>query len=411
MASANSKISKLSILLIDNFHFIIIFASYVLIGADGARTQQLIPSTLQRQELESESPIHTDKYGLGVTLTLTPDDGFFFVTVGLGTPKRDFTLLFDTGSDISWVICNSSSSNDDTSFNPSLSSTSSDVSCTNCNYSVNYHDGSQSSGIYANDTLTLGTEVQEVKEGFIFGCAEKFVGDFGRTVGVLGLGHGYFNLLAQMDTDILGIFCYCLPLTDSSTGSLWFGIQAVETCHPASTKMISLVIQPNNNGLTNYFVQFTGITIGQQRLEFASFLPSSSQMNTIIDSGTVVTRLPMAVYTKLREAFEELMSGYVKAERTKVFDTCYNLVQESDWVPPEMTLHFEGTVDVKLDPSAVILKKGDENPMAKVCLAFAANANDGDLTIIGSQQHRGLKVYYDVNGKRLAFVAGGCSSV
>ncbi|CAN0860462.1 Aspartyl protease family protein At5g10770 [Linum grandiflorum] len=352
--------------------------------------------------VQQESPIHTDEFGVGVTLTLTPDEGFFVVTAGLGTPKHDFDLLFDTGSDTSWVKCNSST--DDTSFNPSLSSTSSAVSCgTNCNYSVDYHDGSQSSGFYANDTLSLDALVNK---GFIFGCAEKSVGEFGQAVGVLGLGHGYFSLLAQTDTTLLSIFCYCLPLTDSSTGSLWFGVQAMETCRPKSPSA-----KPDNNGLTNYFVKFTGITIGQQRLDFASLLPSSSQMNTIIDSGTIVTRLPMAVYTELRTAFRGMMSGYVEAERTKVLDTCYNLEgHESDWSPPEMMLHFEDTVDVKLDPSAVILKEGDENPMSRVCLAFAGNGNEGDLTIIGNKQHRGLKVFYDINGKKLAFNTGGCSS-
>ena len=31
--------------------------------------------------------------------------GNYVVTVGLGTPKRDLTFIFDTGSDLTWTQC------------------------------------------------------------------------------------------------------------------------------------------------------------------------------------------------------------------------------------------------------------------------------------------------------------------
>lgn len=31
--------------------------------------------------------------------------GNYFVVVGLGTPKRDLSLIFDTGSDLTWTQC------------------------------------------------------------------------------------------------------------------------------------------------------------------------------------------------------------------------------------------------------------------------------------------------------------------
>lgn len=31
--------------------------------------------------------------------------GDYAVTVGLGTPKKEFTLIFDTGSDLTWTQC------------------------------------------------------------------------------------------------------------------------------------------------------------------------------------------------------------------------------------------------------------------------------------------------------------------
>jgi hypothetical protein len=29
----------------------------------------------------------------------------YVVTIGIGTPRRNLTVLFDTGSDLSWVQC------------------------------------------------------------------------------------------------------------------------------------------------------------------------------------------------------------------------------------------------------------------------------------------------------------------
>lgn len=35
----------------------------------------------------------------------TVGSGNFVVTVGVGTPKQDLTLIFDTGSDLTWTQC------------------------------------------------------------------------------------------------------------------------------------------------------------------------------------------------------------------------------------------------------------------------------------------------------------------
>ncbi|PPR90735.1 hypothetical protein GOBAR_AA29951 [Gossypium barbadense] len=65
--------------------------------------------------------------------------GNYVVTVGLGTPKKDLTLIFDTGSDITWTQCQPCAGSCyqqlDPVFAPSQSSTYSNISCnsTTCN--------------------------------------------------------------------------------------------------------------------------------------------------------------------------------------------------------------------------------------------------------------------------------------
>lgn len=57
----------------------------------------------------------------------------YIVTVGLGTPKRSLTLAFDTGSDLTWTQCQpcagSCYDQDDVIFNPSHSSTYTNITC------------------------------------------------------------------------------------------------------------------------------------------------------------------------------------------------------------------------------------------------------------------------------------------
>ena len=57
----------------------------------------------------------------------------YVVTVGLGTPKKDFTLIFDTGSDITWTQCEpcvkTCYKQKEPRLNPSKSSSYKNISC------------------------------------------------------------------------------------------------------------------------------------------------------------------------------------------------------------------------------------------------------------------------------------------
>ncbi|KAJ9167622.1 hypothetical protein P3X46_019239 [Hevea brasiliensis] len=347
-----------------------------------------------------------DEYGEGIQLPLTSrGDGNFLVTVGVGTPKRDFTLLFDTGSDATWIQCEPCSAGCNHQipiFYPSSSSSFSNAICNiTCDYSMNYHDGTYSSGYYVVDTLTIQSDLHP---NFIFGCAQKIHGDFGGAVGLLGVGPGNLSLVAQTDTGYFRVFCYCLPASENSAGYLSFGVQAFENCQPDENKLIPISLGLNQNAYS-YFVTLTGITIGQQRLDISGNV--SSPLKAIIDSGTSISRLPFSLYSALRQAFRRLMSQYPTASPSQNFDTCYNLEGQNNWTPPKMVLHFEG-VDLDLDPSAVTFREKDNN--AQVCLAFMANENDSDLTIIGNQQHREMNVFFDISNQKLAFTSGGCSN-
>lgn len=60
--------------------------------------------------------------------------GNYYVVLGLGTPKKELSLIFDTGSDLTWTQCQpcarSCYKQIDEIFDPSKSTTYSNITCT-----------------------------------------------------------------------------------------------------------------------------------------------------------------------------------------------------------------------------------------------------------------------------------------
>ncbi|KAL5850135.1 hypothetical protein ACOSQ4_008148 [Xanthoceras sorbifolium] len=149
---------------------------------------------------------------------------------------------------------------------------------------------------------------------------------------------------------------------------------------------------------SSYFVNLIGITIGDQRIDISS--------KTIMDSGTVITRLPSTVYSALRSTFMKFMSKYDRASSAKLLDTCYKLKGYGNVTVPTMAIYF-AKIKVDLDPSAVIWRVND----SQVCVAFAGNDDVPDkLTIIGNHQQRTLNVLFNIQDNKVEFGNGGCAN-
>lgn len=153
--------------------------------------------------------------------------GNYVVTIGLGTPSKRFTVVFDTGSDTTWVQCEpcvvTCYPQQEPLFDPTKSSTYANISCASpycsdlsasgcsgghCLYAVQYGDGSITVGFFAQDTLALA---RDRVNAFRFGCGERNKGLFGRTAGLMGLGRGPTSLTVQTAGRYRGLFAYCLP--------------------------------------------------------------------------------------------------------------------------------------------------------------------------------------------------------
>lgn len=355
---------------------------------------------------------------LGDSLDL--DSSNYIINVGLGTPKKDLSLVFDTGSDLTWTQCTPCPRcypQKEPMFDPTSSTSYSNITCSSnecgmvfpatyiapycesasgtCGYNMLYNDNSSTRGILAKETLTLSPT--DVFEGFLFGCGNQNKGLFGKTAGVLGLGRAELSFLSQTATKYGRYFSHCFPSKASSTGHLTFG----KTGGVSSS--VKFTPFSGAQGPLNYYIHITGIYVGGTKLSISpTAFPSGG---TAIDSGTVITRLPPAVYNMLRETFRQMMIKYPRADDLPpLLDTCYDLSNYSSVPLPKISFLFSGDVMVDMDQLGILF---GEN-LSQMCLAFSG-ANDFRSGIFGNVQQKTLEVVYDVAGGRIGFGAGGCT--
>ncbi|CAN6171603.1 unnamed protein product [Urochloa humidicola] len=343
----------------------------------------------------------------------------YMVTVGLGTPAVTQTVIMDTGSDVSWVQCRPCPVpapchlQKDSVFNPTASATYSAFPCSSsacrrlgravfngcsglsaplCQYVVNYADGSNSNGTYSSDKLML-TAAYAV-DGFRFGCshADPQFSSI-RAAGLIALGGGALSLVAQTGEKA---FSYCLPPTASHSGFLRLGVPHVSSSRFVVTPMHSI------GGIKTYYgVLLQGIVVNGRRLDIP---PSVFGAGSVVDSGTVVTQLPLTAHRALQVAFRKemmRMGMHPPVAPKNGFDTCYNLTTGGDLKSslPSVALVFDRGATVELDPSGIIFDG---------CLAFDSTGDDVSVGIIGNVQQKTFEVLYDIAGQAMGFRHGAC---
>ncbi|KAL6216014.1 hypothetical protein ACLB2K_009241 [Fragaria x ananassa] len=348
--------------------------------------------------------------------------GNYIVTVGLGSPAKQLSLIFDTGSDLTWTQCQpcvkSCYKQKEPIFDPSLSKSYANISCNSpvcsqlisatgntpgcssgtstCIYGIQYGDQSFSVGYFGKERLTLTST--DVFDGFLFGCGQNNQGLFGGSAGLLGLGRNKISLVEQSAPKYGRYFSYCLPSTSSSTGYLSFGRGGGGSSSAVKFTPLSTVSQ----GGSFYGLSVVGISVGGRQLSIPASVFSSS--GTIIDSGTVITRLPATAYSALRDAFRQGMKSYPQAEALSILDTCYDLSGSKTVSYPKIAFAFGGGVTLDLDATGILYVAS----VSQVCLAFAGNSDDSDIAIFGNVQQKRLQVVYDVAGGKVGFAPAGC---
>lgn len=222
------------------------------------------------------------------------------------------------------------------------------------------------------------------------------MGLYGASAGLIGLSRNKLSLLTQFSSHHgSASFSYCLPTSTGSGGYLSIGAS-----YNASDYVFTAML-PSSLDKSLYFMDLIGITVSQ-----SSILASSDEYTrnpTIIDSGTVITRLSSNIYTPFREAIKSAMSGNARAlSPLSIFDTCFIGSHRSLEVP-DVEMVLGGGSRIKLTPGNIFY---DIPRLGITCLAFAGNSR---ITIIGNMQHQTFNVVYDISKRVIGFAPGGCS--
>ncbi|GFZ02420.1 eukaryotic aspartyl protease family protein [Actinidia rufa] len=293
------------------------------------------------------------------------------------------TLLMavDTSNDAAWVPCSGCVGCAATVFDFATSDSFKSLGCqdaqcnqvpnptctsSTCSYTMTY-GGSTVAANLSQDTIMLANDSVPA---YTFGCIQKTSGTSVPPQGLLGLGRGPLSLLSQTQSLYQSTFSYCLPSFKSGnfSGSLILG----PVGQPKKIKYTQLLKNPRRSSL--YYVNMTGIRVGRRVVNIpqtALAFNTTTGAGTIIDSGTVYTRLVEPAYIAVREEFRRL-------------------------------------VDANLPPDNYLIRS---TAGSTTCLAMAAAPNNVNsvLNVIANLQQQNHRILFDVPNSRLGIAHETCT--
>ncbi|CAN8237082.1 unnamed protein product [Cochlearia groenlandica] len=376
------------------------------LAQDQARLQYLTSLVARR----SVVPIASGRQMLQSTM--------YIVKAMVGTPAQSLLLAMDTSSDLAWLPCSGCvGCPSTTAFSPAKSTSFKNVSCSApqckqvpnptcssraCSFNVTYGSSSIAANL-SQDTIRLAADPITP---FTFGCVNKVAGGGGTILppqGLLGLGRGPLSLMSQSQSIYKSTFSYCLPSFKSLafSGSLRLG----PSSQPLRVKYTPLLKNPRRSSL--YYVNLVAIRVGRKVVDIApadiAFNPTTGA-GTILDSGTVYTRLAKPVYEAVRNEFRKRVKPSTAVVTSLGgFDTCYT----GKITVPTITFMFKG-VNMTMPADNLMLHS---TAGSRSCLAMAAapeNVNSV-VNVIASMQQQNHRVVIDVPNGRIGLARERCS--
>ncbi|EEE56022.1 hypothetical protein OsJ_04800 [Oryza sativa Japonica Group] len=322
----------------------------------------------------------------------------YIARAGLGTPAQTLLVAIDPSNDAAWVPCSACAgcAASSPSFSPTQSSTYRTVPCgspqcaqvpspscpagvgSSCGFNLTYA-ASTFQAVLGQDSLALENNVVV---SYTFGCLRVVNGNSRAAAGAHRL-RPRAALLLVADQGHLG------PIGQ-----------------PKRIKTTPLLYNPHRPSL--YYVNMIGIRVGSKVVQVPqsalAFNPVTGS-GTIIDAGTMFTRLAAPVYAAVRDAFRGRVRTPV-APPLGGFDTCYNVTVSV----PTVTFMFAGAVAVTLPEENVMIHSSSGGV---ACLAMAAGPSDGvnaALNVLASMQQQNQRVLFDVANGRVGFSRELCTA-
>ncbi|KAF2296093.1 hypothetical protein GH714_036105 [Hevea brasiliensis] len=151
------------------------------------------------------------------------------VSLTVGSPPQNITMVLDTGSELSWLHCKKAQGLNSI-FNPATSTTYAEVLCSSptcrtgtrdlnipvscdaakhCHVIISYADASSIEGTLAFETFSIGSSNRPAT---IFGCMDTGFSsnteEDAKTTGLMGMNRGSLSFVKQMD--LMGIEAFVI---------------------------------------------------------------------------------------------------------------------------------------------------------------------------------------------------------
>lgn len=385
---------------------------------------QLIPSgSLPR----SPNKLH---FHHNVTLTV-------FLTVG--SPPQNISMVIDTGSELSWLHCSKTPSQQP-QFDPTRSTSYSPVpcsspTCTNrtrdfpipascysnnlCHVTLSYADASSAEGNLATETFLFG---ESEVPGTIFGCMDvSFTSnpkEDSKTTGLMGMNRGSLSFISQVG---FPKFSYCI--SDSVvSGVLLLGDGNFSWLSPLNyTPLIQISTPLPYFDRVAYTVQLEGIKVSDQLLPLPKsvFVPDHTGAGqTMVDSGCQFTFLLGPVYTALKNEFLKQTNGILTVldDPNFVFqggmDLCYRVPLVRPALPtlPTVTLMFRGA-EMSVSGDRLLYRVPGEirGGDSVHCFTFGNSDLLGvEAYVIGNHHQQNVWMEFDLENSRIGLANVRC---
>ncbi|XP_057950210.1 aspartic proteinase NANA, chloroplast-like [Malania oleifera] len=366
--------------------------------------------------------------------------GQYFVTMKVGTPAQKFLLIADTGSDLTWINCDYRCGLDCARkrrsrrrrrfFRADISTSFRTVPCMSkmckvelanlfslarcptplipCAFDYRYLDGSAASGIFANETVTLGLANGKKRRlhNVLVGCSQSVRGpSFSVADGVMGLGFSDHSFATKAARSFGGKFSYCLVdhLSSKNVSSfLTFGRAATKTPRSCMqfTQLALGVLSPF------YAVHVAGISLDGVLLRIpVEVWDANGAGGTILDSGSSLTSLAQPAFQPIMAALKLSLRAFQKLELdVGPLEYCFNSTGFVDSMVPKLRFHFVDGARFEPPVKSYVIDVAD----GVKCLGFMSTSWPG-FSVIGNIMQQNHLWEFDLGRGRLGFAPSACT--
>ncbi|XP_071710701.1 aspartic proteinase PCS1 [Rutidosis leptorrhynchoides] len=361
------------------------------------------------------------------------------VSLSVGSPPQQVTMVLDTGSELTWLRCKKSPTTP-LWYDPLRSKSYTPVPCTSptcstrtrdftvpvscdsrklCHAIVSYVDATSVEGNLAYDTFRF---TNSELPGIVFGCMDTGSSsnqdEDSKTTGLLGMNRGSLSFVSQMG---YSKFSYCISSRDS-TGVLLFGDVKISWLKPLSyTPLVNMSRPLPYFDRVAYTVQLEGIKVGTSILGLPKsvYVPDHTGAGqTMVDSGTQFTFLLGPVYIALKNEFLKQTRSLLRVYEDPDFvyqgamDLCYRVDRSRAGLPvlPSVTMMFRGA-EMSITGERLLVQvpgliKGNDQIH---CFTFGNSDLLGiEAYVIGHHHQENMWMEFDIANSRVGLAEVRC---